>query len=106
MLLLIVAVLVPSVIIWDALRNDHKSDFGGGLRRFMCDRGWHRRRGGTVRKRGRGYIARCRGCGIMLHRKTRSDSWRTVTDQAEAAALRSKERPEQANGSAGEAGGG
>lgn len=90
MLLALAAVVVPSVILWDALKNDHRSDLGSTLRRMMCDRGWHRRRGGTVRRRGRGYIARCRGCGIMLHREVRGASWRAVTDQAEAAALRSK----------------
>ena len=90
MLLALAAVVVPSVILWDALKNDHRSDLGSTLRRMMCDRGWHRRRGGTVRRRGRGYIARCRGCGVMLHREVRGASWRAVTDQAEAAALRSK----------------
>lgn len=95
LLLLLAAIAVPSLILWDALRNDHKSDLGGALRRFMCERGWHRRRGSTVRRRGRGHIARCRGCGVMLHRETRSDRWRTVTDEAEARALREK-RPAEA----------
>jgi hypothetical protein len=94
LLLVVAAVFVPLVILWDALRNDHKSDLGGRLRRFMCEHGWHRRRGETVRRRGRGYIARCRGCGVMLHRETRSDAWRTVTDQAEAAALRTRQSGE------------
>jgi hypothetical protein len=94
LLLALAAILVPAVIIWDALKNDHKSDLGSQLRRMLCDHGWHRRRGGTVRRRGKGYIARCRGCGVMLHRETRSSTWRTVTDEAEAAALLKKHAPE------------
>ena len=99
LLLGLVAIAVPSVILWDALRNDHKSDLGSTLRRMLCDRGWHRRRGGTVRRRGGGYIARCRGCGVMLYREVRGGSWRTVTDQAEAAALLAKRgsEPSDAN---------
>jgi hypothetical protein len=91
MLLLVAAIVVVGVIVWDALKNDHKSDLGSSLRRMLCDHGWHRRRGGTVRRRGRGYIARCRGCGIMLHRETRRDRWRAIGDDAEAAALMRKE---------------
>ncbi len=98
MLLLLAAVAVPVVIVWDALRNDHKSDFGASLRRMLCDRGWHRRRGETVRRRGRGHIARCRGCGVMLHRETRKSSWRIVTDKAEAAALRDRRPNEPRHG--------
>ena len=90
LLLLLAAIVVASLILWDALKNDHRSDLGARLRRFMCDRGWHRRRAETVRKRGRGYIARCRGCGVLLHRETRADKWRTVTDEVEAEALRNK----------------
>jgi hypothetical protein len=96
LLLLLAAVVVPGLILWDALRNDHKSDLGARVRRFLCEHGWHRRRGETVRRRGRGHIARCRGCGVMLHRETRADRWRTVTDEAEAAALREK-RPSAAS---------
>ena len=94
LLLVFAAIVVPSVIIWDALKNDHKSDLGSNLRRILCDRGWHRRRGGTVRRRGQGHIARCRGCGVMLHREKRGGSWRAVTDQAEATALLRKQMPE------------
>jgi hypothetical protein len=94
LLLALAAIAVPSLILWDALRNDHKSDLGGRLRRFMCERGWHRRRGETVRRRGKGHIARCRGCGVTLYRKSRADSWRAITDEAEAAVLRQKQPAE------------
>ena len=101
LLLALVAIVVPSVILWDALRNDHKSDLGSHLRRILCEHGWHRRRGGTVRRRAAGYIARCRGCGVMLYRQSRGGSWRTVTDQAEAAALLAKRGPETSDGNPG-----
>jgi hypothetical protein len=90
LLLALAAVGVPAVVVWDALKNDHRSDLGSRLRRSLCERGWHRRRGETVRRRGTGHIARCRGCGVMLHRETRKAPWRIVTDDAEIAALRAK----------------